>query len=224
MRHAWPRAQTTETFGSRKPLRTRFGTLSALCYQISRECVLASAGGSRERCVFGNERQPNCQRTDSEDATVDDALRRRSLRHCISARTRAFFGSWPRKTLSQTLASEGPKIRPLSMSAPTSRGEDADRCLHLPLEARRGPTEAASRRGYRSRKPQPQAGRSARGGALGSSCTSLAKARSSSGCSLSRSAQRLRRIPGLGDRPEAALRCGADASPSGTRCPSSGRG
>lgn len=39
------RAQTTETFGSRKPLRTRFGTLSAPCYQISRECVLAPAGG-----------------------------------------------------------------------------------------------------------------------------------------------------------------------------------
>ena len=45
MRRAWPYAQTTEAFSSRKPLRTRFGTLSAPCCQISRECVLAPAGG-----------------------------------------------------------------------------------------------------------------------------------------------------------------------------------
>ena len=45
MQRAWPRAKTMEALSSRQPLRTRFGILSAPCCQISRECVLAPAGG-----------------------------------------------------------------------------------------------------------------------------------------------------------------------------------
>lgn len=56
MRRAWPRAQTTETFGSRKPLRTRFGTLSAPCCQKNARVRARPCGRFRERCDFGNER------------------------------------------------------------------------------------------------------------------------------------------------------------------------
>ena len=56
MRRAWPYAQTTETSGSRKPLRTRFGTLSAPCCQKNARVRAHPCGRFRERCVFGNER------------------------------------------------------------------------------------------------------------------------------------------------------------------------
>ena len=101
MRRAWPYAQTTEAFSSRKPLRTRFGTLSAPCCQISRECVLAPAGGFASDAISA---------TNAALSRTDARMRRgecppMTLRPHLRTHSRVFWAA-AAENPSQTLATK----------------------------------------------------------------------------------------------------------------------
>lgn len=141
MRRAWPRAQTTETFGSRKPLRTRFGTLSPLAtkYRASACSPLRAVSRAmrfRQRTQPCRERMRGC--------AVDDALGHRSGR--ISARTRAFFGSC-RGNPSQTLATKRNRPRTQREGRPEGPPSLEARC---PLKRARAISRGAVPRAGRS--------------------------------------------------------------------------
>lgn len=142
MRRAWPRAQTTETFGSRKPLRTRFGTLSAPCCQ--KKCASArSPLRAVSRAMRFRQRTQPC-RERMRGCAVDDALGHRSGR--ISARTRAFFGSC-RGNPSQTLATKRNRPRTQREGGPEGPPSLEARC---PLKRVRAISRGAVLRAGRS--------------------------------------------------------------------------
>ena len=115
MRRAWPYAQTTEAFSSRKPLRTRFGTLSAPCCQISRECVLAPAGGFASDAISA---------TNAALSRTDARMRRgecppMTLRPHLRTHSRVFW-QLPRKTPLSNV-SDGAKPPPNAKRGRTRR-------------------------------------------------------------------------------------------------------